>query len=251
MLTVATTLPVRHAGRVREEQGWTGGAPPVEAALVTAPPELLGGLLSDLVHHADRVDVDPVGQAAVAHAQLEVVHPFADGNARVGRLLVSWLLTRRLALVTPPPVSMRMAADRAGHLAELTTFRLGGHESWVRWFADVVAGAAVSQVRLVEGVAALQPRWRLALQGSCGGRWLRTDALAWQVLALLPRHLVLTADVVSRVSGRSPRAATEALHRLVAAGVLVPWGTRLVRRPGRPVLRRVAPELPELVSAPG
>lgn len=103
----------------------------------------------------------------------------------------------------------------------------------------------------MEGVEALPARWPLALGPSAGGRRLRADALAWQVLPLLPRHLVLTADLVSRVSGRSHRAATQALHTLAAAGVLVPWQPSPARRPGRPVVRYVAPELLALVAPAG
>jgi Fic family protein len=81
---------------------------------VTPPPNELSALLDDLIAYVNRDDVDPVAQAAVSHAQFEIIHPFGDGNGRVGRVLVAWVLTRRLALLVPPPVSVAIAADVAG-----------------------------------------------------------------------------------------------------------------------------------------
>ncbi|MCU1401003.1 MAG: uncharacterized protein JWN62_4112 [Acidimicrobiales bacterium] len=60
-------------------------------------------LIDDLVAFVNRDDIDPIAQAAISHAQFELIHPFGDGNGRVGRILIAWILTRRLALVTPPP----------------------------------------------------------------------------------------------------------------------------------------------------
>jgi len=130
-LMAGSPTPARYIGVVRAEQGWIGGTSPIDAALVTPPAEYLPGLLADLVSFVNRTDVDPIAHAAIAHAQFEVIHPFGDGNGRVGRVLISWLLTRRLQLVTPPPVSARLAADRDGYLAGLALFRLGHHQPWV------------------------------------------------------------------------------------------------------------------------
>ena len=119
-LMTGSPTPARYVGVIRDEQGWIGGTDPTNAALVTPPPDMLGPLLQDLVAYINRTDVDPIAQAAIAHVQFEIVHPFADGNGRIGRLLVSWILTRRLQLVVPPPVSVAMAADVGGYLSGLT-----------------------------------------------------------------------------------------------------------------------------------
>jgi Fic family protein len=235
-LMAGSPLPSRYVGAIRDEQGWIGGTSPLDAALVTPPPERLVSLLDDLINFANRSDLDPIAQAAVAQAQFEVIHPFADGNGRVGRLLISWLLTRRLALITPPPVSIRLAADRGGYLAGLTLFRLGQHDPWVRWFADVVVGAGETQRALIAAVDSLRLRWQHQLGDMSTSRRVRRDALAWRVLDLLPRFPVLTAQVAARELGTSTRAALNALDTLVDAEIVVNHvaaGARPVGRPGR------------------
>lgn len=241
-LMAGSPTPQRYIGVTRDEQGWIGGTSPLDAALVTPPPSALPALLADLVAFANRDDVDPVAQVAVAHAQFEVVHPFADGNGRLGRVLVSWLLTRRFALLTPPPVSARLSADRGGYLAGLTLFRLGGLDAWVGWFADAVGGAGEAQRSLVAEVDRLRRAWLARLT-------LRSDALAWRVLDLLPRHLVLTARLVAARTGATTRAASGALEDLVAAGILLRHVPAGPRSPGRPPARYVSQELLGLAGA--
>lgn len=247
-LMAGAPTPGRYVGRLREQQGWIGGTSPLDAHLVTPPPDRLRPLIADLVRYANRTDVDPVAQAAVVHAQFELIHPFADGNGRVGRILVAWLLTRRLRLLTPPAVSSAIAADVGGYPAGLTQFRLGAHGPWIRWFADAVAGASRAQEALVAEVATLRERWVSALEAS-DGRALRRDASAWAVLDLLPRHVVLTARVVAQELGQTPKAALDALRTLTAAGVLTAYGTEPSSGRGRPAALYVSTELLALAGA--
>ena len=239
--------PERYVGRIRTEQGWIGGSDPTDAHLVTPPPDRLDALLDDLVAYANDDTVDPVAQAAVAHAQFEIIHPFADGNGRVGRVLVAWILTRRLSLVTPPPVSVAMAADVGGYAAGLTLFRLGQLDRWVSWFADAVGAGGRAQRRLVEEVDAMRAAWRARLAAR-PGRALRSDAAAWRVLDLLPRHLLLTSDVVGAALEVTPKAAIAALRQVAEAGVLVEYGT-VSRGRGQPAKLYVSTELLGLAGA--
>ena len=230
-------------GVVRTEQGWIGGTSPLDAHLVPPPPEHIAALLDDLIVFVNEVDVDPVSQAAIAHAQFEIIHPFADGNGRVGRILVAWILVRRLALVTPPPVSTCIAADVGGYGSGLVMFRLGDHNSWIRWFADAVSGAGRAQQELVAAVANLRRAWRARLGAPRDGmRRLRSNAAAWRVLDLLPRHLVLTAPIVASELTIPLKSSTAALGDLVGAGILVEHGTIPAGR-GRPSRLYVSPEL--------
>ena len=155
-LMTGSPTPERYVGVIRGEQSWIGGNDPTNAHLVTPPPDELGPLLEDLVLYANRGDVDPVAQAAIAHAQFETIHPFADGNGRVGRVLVAWALTRRLSLVTPPPVSVAIAADVGGYSSGLVRYRFGRLDDWVQWFADAVRGGGRAQRQLISEVNALK-----------------------------------------------------------------------------------------------
>ena len=250
-LMTDSPTPERHVGVVRTEQGWIGGTSPLDAHLVTPPPDYLPDLLDDLVAYANRDDVDPVTQAAIAHAQFEVIHPFADGNGRVGRILVLWILVRRLSLVTPPPVSTRLATDVGGYTSGLVLFRTGDYDRWVQWFADAVSGAGRAQQDLVAAVLRLQDSWqqRLRLPRE-GTRRLRSNAAAWRVLDLLPRHLVLTGPSVADELGIPLKSANAALRDLVTAGVLVEHGTTAVGRGrGRPSRVYTSTELLGLVGA--
>lgn len=235
ILMTGSPTPAQHVGTLRTEQGWIGGSSPLDAHLVTPPPEEVPALLDDLVAFVNRDELDPVSQAAVAHAQFEIIHPFADGNGRVGRVLIGWVLVRRLSLVTPPPVSTHIAADVGGYGSGLVLFRTGDHNAWLRWFAKTVSGAGRAQQELVASVEALQSEWRSRLAAPRrGGRRLRSNAAAWRVLELLPRHLVLTGPAVADELGIPLKSAGAALRDLVAAGVLVEHGTMPPKARGRP-----------------
>ena len=240
-LMKGSPTPERYVGVVRAEQGWIGGTSPLDAHLVTPPPGELPALLDDLVSFANRTDVDPVAQAAIAHAQFEVIHPFGDGNGRVGRVLVAWVLTRRLALLVPPPVSVAISADVGGYTAGLVGFRLGDLRSWVSWFADAVASGGRSQRALVERVDETTARWRAALDST--GRKTRSDAAVFAALDLIPRHLVLTSRVLAEELAITPKSALATLHRLVEVGVLSESGTLRRTGPGQPAGLFVAREL--------
>jgi Fic family protein len=227
--------PAHHVGSLRTEQGWIGGTSPLDAQLVTPPPEAVPALVDDLLTYVNRDDADPVSQAGIAHAQIEIIHPFADGNGRVGRILVAWILVRRLALVTPPPVSGRMAADVGGYSSGLVLFRVGDHNAWVRWFAEAVSGAGRAQQELVASVERLQGEWRERLGAPRpGSRRVRGDAAAWRALDLLPRHLVLTGTIVASELAIPLKSANAALRDLVEAGILVEHPGAQPRRRGRP-----------------
>ncbi|MEO7837457.1 MAG: Fic family protein [Acidimicrobiales bacterium] len=234
-LMTGSPTPAQHVGVLRAEQGWIGGTSPLDAHLVTPPPEEVPELIDDVIAYVNRDDVDPVSQAAIAHAQFEIIHPFADGNGRVGRVLIAWILVRRLSLVTPPPVSTRIAADVGGYGSGLVVFRLGDQNTWVRWFADAVSGAGRAQQELVASVERLHREWRERLAAPRQtARRLRSNAAAWRALDLLPRHLVLTGPVVASKLAIPLKSANAALRDLVDAGVLVEHGTARPTGRGRP-----------------
>jgi Fic family protein len=241
LMSEASHLPANQIGTFRTAQGWIGGTSPLDAALVTPPPAEVSRLTRDLVAFANRTDVDPITQAAVAHAQFEIIHPYADGNGRIGRVLIGWLLTRRLGLVSPPPVSVRVASDRGAYLAGLTQFRLGETDPWVSWFAEVVQDASDATIDLVGKVDELLGRWSDRLLD------VRVDAAARRVLPLLPEFPVVSSDIVAGVLGISERSGRTALNVLAQHGIVIPFGRR--PHPGRPRRWWVATELVDLVTS--
>src|SRR4029079_1258548 len=85
------------AGELRTVQKWIGGSDfsPRGALCIPPPPETVPGYMDDLVTFADRSDMPALLQAAIAHAQFESIHPFTDGNGRIGRALINTILRRR------------------------------------------------------------------------------------------------------------------------------------------------------------
>jgi Fic family protein len=233
--------PERYVGAIRDEQGWIGGSSPLDAHLVTPPVNELARLLEDLLAYSNQSDIDPIAQAAVAHGQFEIIHPFADGNGRIGRVLVAWILTRRLALLVPPPVSVAIAADVGGYSSGLTMFRFGDHLRWIGWFADMVAKGGRAQRALITDVERIKQQWQNRL--NTGELKPRSDSAVFEVLRLLPRHLVLTTPIVVSELGISYRTAGSALRRLATTGILTAYGTVAPATSGQPAALYVSREL--------
>lgn len=202
------TLPNQMVGRFRTAQGWIGGSSPLDAVFVPPPPELVAELMDDLVGFANRDDLDSVTQTAVAHAQFETIHPYGDGNGRIGRVLVGWILARRERVLVPPPVSVLIARDPGGYLSGLHAFREGRLDAWVGWFAEIVLRAGNGEKEFVTRIEALLADWRNRLAD------LRSDATARRVIEILPELPVLSAALVAECLGVSERAARHALEML-------------------------------------
>ena len=205
------------AGEFRTEQNWIGGSSdsPIDAAFIPAPHELLPDLLADLVAYLNRDDLPPVAQAAIAHAQLETIHPFTDGNGRVGRCLIHLVLRRRG--VSPrfvPPISVVLATRPNSYVTGLVAYREGGVEGWLSSFAGACAQAASMSLALADAVGELQLRWM-----DQAGR-PRAGSASERVIKLLPAQPILTAMTTRAALGTSHEAARLALLALEAAGVL-------------------------------
>jgi Fic family protein len=213
-----------HAGRVRELQNWVGGseASPRGALLVPPPPELLDGLLADLMAFCSRRDLPSLLQAAIAHAQFETIHPFTDGNGRIGRALINAILRARGTTSTiVVPLASALVARREDYFAALDSSRTGELGSLIRLFSSAARIAAeeadVTAVRIGE----LGDQWRGAL-----GRTRRGSA-PLALLDLLLTRPVLDAADAERALGAGSSVAYAAIERLQAAGILRPLTTRM------------------------
>ena len=210
----------RIAGTFRSKQNWIGGNDynPCEADFVPPPPEEVDQLLDDLVDFCNGEGLPALVQAAIAHAQFETIHPFDDGNGRIGRALVHVVLRRRgLAPGYVPPVSVVLARDRKHYIDALTKFREGDYEAWIEAFGVATAQAADLASDYLEAVEELQERWREQLRDAGAPR---ADAAAWAVIEVLPAHPVLTAGIGVAATGRSRPAVDLAIRQLSDAGVL-------------------------------
>lgn len=216
--------PNKHlAGRIRTQQNWIGGNDynPCGADFVPPPPAAVGRLLDDLCAAVNDELLSPLVQAALVHAQFETIHPFEDGNGRVGRALIHVVLRRRgLAPRFLPPISVVLAAAKRRYIERLTAFRGDGVAEWIEHFAAAMARAARLAHAYVGAVEALRERWREQLKAS--GRAPREGAAAWALIDVLPAHPIMTAPVATAATGRVKTAIYGAIEQLVAANVLTP-----------------------------
>lgn len=215
------------AGLVREEQNWIGGSGfnPCSAVYVPPPHEFVGALLEDLVEFMNDDLQSPLAQAAIAHAQFETIHPFGDGNGRVGRALIHVVFRRRgLAPYVAPPLSLVLATRSKAYIGGLTAFRYPGaptskaaHQGLNEWLA-VLASACR---RAVEDVGAFEDRVQ-----QLRDQWLerlkpvRADSAAERLVHVLPGAPIVTVATAAALIGRSYQQTNQAMQRLATAGVV-------------------------------
>jgi Fic family protein len=229
-------------GAWRNRLGWVGGPTPRRAAHVATPDDRIDALMVDLVDYANKPSHDPVTAAGLLHAQFETIHPFADGNGRIGRLLIGWTLHRHMALAVPPPVSVAFLRDVGGYLSGLTLYRTVGPDSWIRWFASTVEHAAMSATETLAAVSELVASWPARLEN------LRSDAAARRLVDQVLTHPALDVDTAVSLLDVSRPTARTALEALAERGVLRPADLPATGEPGRPRTWWVAGELLELLA---
>jgi Fic family protein len=215
--TLFRSTPDSHiGGRFRTSQGWIGGgSTPANADFVPPPEDLVASLVKDLCEFASRDDLPAVIQAAIVHAQFETIHPFPDGNGRVGRCLVHAVLGRRgLSAGLTLPISLALGANSKAYIRGLVAFRAGRVAEWCGLFAAATRTAAEEVEGLRGIVRNLQARW-LELAGSP-----RPDSAATGLVLALPGHPIVDVAAVETIAGVSNQAARLAVLALEKAGVL-------------------------------
>jgi Fic family protein len=204
-------------GEYRREQNWIGGRldSPIDARFIPPPEDDVEGLMTDLVAFINRDDLPGVAQAAIAHAQFETIHPFLDGNGRVGRCLIHVVLRRRgIAPRFVPPVSIVLAARANSYLDGLVGCREGRISEWCASFAGACERAASLSTELAEAIAKLEADWF-----ERAGR-PRRDSAAARIIAALPAQPITSAATIRAAIGASHQRALDGLKALADTGVI-------------------------------
>jgi Fic family protein len=211
------------AGAIRDKQNWIGGNAfnPLGAAFVPPPPELVPDLLSDLCAFIARDDVAPAAQAAIAHAQFENIHPFADGNGRTGRALIYAILRRRGEIANYiPPISLVLVREQREYIDGLGAYSRGDVDRWTTLLADAITGAAGIAEQLAAAIEQRQLTWLERLGNP------RSDAAVRQIVAALPAQPVIDVAAGREITGKSHVAVGAALRQLEAADIVQPLNER-------------------------
>lgn len=216
-----------HAGSIRTEQNWIGGSSynPCSAAFVPPPPEYVADLMDDLCAFCNTDSIPAVAQAAIAHAQFQTIHPFADGNGRTGRALIHLVLRRRgLTTRVLPPVSLVLATWADDYVLGLQGTRYRGQATsaaarngldlWLGRFAAACQRAVADATSFEERAELLHQSWRSRLSK------VRADSAADLLLRKLPGAPIVTANSAAGLIGRSFKAANDAIAMLTEAGIL-------------------------------
>ena len=212
----------KQPGELRRSQNWIGGTRPGNAAFVPPPPEQVPALLADLerfIHdaHQGQSALPPLVRVALVHAQFETIHPFLDGNGRIGRLLIAALMEHWGQLPEPLMyLSGYLKQHQAEYYRRLSAIRDGGDwEGWLAFFLEGVASAAAEAERGIVAIASLvtADRRRLLAAPKAGAISLRL----FELLPMMPRFTI--EQVRQKLTTTFP-TATAAVKLLEELGIV-------------------------------
>lgn len=206
----------KQPGELRRSQNWIGGARPGRATFVPPPPDQVPELLADLERfiHDPEPALPPLVRVALVHVQFETIHPFLDGNGRIGRLLIAALL-EQWGLLPEPLVYLSgyLKQHQAEYYRRLSAVRTEGDwEGWIGFFLDGVETAATDAERDIVAMASLinADRKRLLAAPRVGAVALRL----FELLPLMPRFTIEQARQKLDTTFPTATAAVKLLHDL-------------------------------------
>lgn len=205
-------------GEIRRTQNWVGGTRPGNAKFIPPPPEQVSPALTQLdrwIHSNDTLP--PLIKIGLAHVQFETIHPFLDGNGRIGRLLIA-LLLEHWKLMPHPLLYLSLAFKRhqSDYYARLSAVRTEGDwEGWTAFYLRCVREAADDGVNVASGLFELLGKDRRRLAST-----QRSTVAAIQLLDLLPDHPVVTVARVSKLLKITAPTARKAVDVAVNAQIL-------------------------------
>ena len=212
-------------GEFRRSQVWVGGTRPGNAVFVPPPANELDECLKHFERflHDQPEPTPPLVKAALAHVQFETIHPFLDGNGRVGRLLIALQLAAD-GLMREPLLylSLHFKAHRQTYYDLLNAVRLSGDwETWLEFFADAVVASATQASTSAKRLLELASADRLHIQGLG-----RATASALAIHRVLQRQPIATAASLAAATGLTPPTINKSLAHLERIGVV----TEITRR---------------------
>ncbi len=205
-------------GEIRTSQNWIGGTRPGNARFVPPPPELVPEAMSALekwIHAPDALP--PLVRAGLAHVQFETIHPFLDGNGRVGRLLITLLLEHWKLLESPLLyLSLSFKRHRAEYYQHLSEVRTKGDwESWTEFYLRCVRESADDGVSAASRLFAVLSKDRTTLSESYSA-----TVAAIRLLDQLPEHPIVTTPRVKTMLKVSKPTAVKTIEVLRNLGIL-------------------------------
>ncbi len=203
-------------GEFRRSQNWIGGTRPGNAAFVPPPPQEVSSCMSDLERFLHS-DTPTLLKAALAHLQFETIHPFLDGNGRVGRLLITLLLCHEGVLREPLLYcSLYFKQHRQQYYSELNAVReTGDFERWIEFFTTAIRVSAEQATLTGQRVFAVFQEDRSRLREL--GRLAPTSLLVQEALQSKPLATIAT---LTKATGLTTPTVTQALRELERLGIV-------------------------------
>ena len=209
----------KQPGQLRRSQNLIGGTRPGNAAFVPSPPRQVANLLTDLERfmHASDGDLPPLVKVALIHAQFETIHPFLDGNGRIGRLLIAALI-EHWGLLTEPLMYLSgyLKQHQGEYYRRLSAIRgEGDWEGWVSFFLEGMAAASAEAERSIIDVASLitADRRRLLAAPKAG-------PISYRLFELLPMMPRFSVEHARQRLGTTFPTASAAVKLLEDLGIL-------------------------------
>lgn len=210
----------RQPGELRQSQNWIGGTRPGNAVFVPPPPMQVPALLADLERfiHDTQPTLPPLVRIGLVHVQFETIHPFLDGNGRIGRLLIAALMEQWGLLPEPLVyVSAYLKQHQTEYYRRLSAVRTDGDwEGWVAFFLEGVARAADTAERGIVALASLidTDRRRLLQEP-------RITPASLRLFELLPLMPIFSIDQVCKRLGTTFPTANAGVKTLEKLGIVV------------------------------
>ena len=208
-------------GELRRTQNWIGppGSTLKEATFVPPPPQMVPEALGALERFLHREsDLPLLVQIGLAHAQLETIHPFLDGNGRVGRLMITFLLCERKALLKPVLyLSHYLKRNRSQYYERLQEVRDEGKwEEWLKFFLDGIAEVSAQATETARRILALREEHRHLITARLG----RGAGNGHRVLERLYERPIVSVSEVRELTRTTYPSANHLVSNLVREGIL-------------------------------